>query len=138
MGRSRSKDFEKADASRRKFFSVLGHGGNALFKIAVAAAFVLLLSLGCRKAYQFGYQVFTEGTAEEAPGRNIEFTVLEGMSEKNVGTLLEKAGLVRNSRIFWIQAKIYGYELLPGSYTLNTSQTIRDMLLQMSGTGSGS
>ena len=112
--------------------AILTHGLNVLFKIAVAAVFVLLLFYGIRWAYSFGYSVFTTPTMEAAPGRDVEVTVLEGQSIRSVGEELVQNGLSENSSIFVVQARIYGYEILPGTYTLNTSQTIYEMLRIMS------
>ena len=66
------------------------------------------------------------------PGRNVQFTVLEGQSVRSVGEELVQNGLTASSAIFAVQARIYGYEILPGTYTLNTSQTIYEMLRIMS------
>ena len=69
---------------------------------------------------------------EAAPGRDVEVTVLEGQSIRSVGEELVQNGLIEKSSIFVVQARIYGYEILPGTYTLNTSQTIYEMLRIMS------
>ncbi len=103
-----------------------------MFKIAILAVFLFALYYGGKKAYAFGYTVFTTGTVEKAPGTNKEVTVLQGMSDRNVGKLLEQQGLVKSGSIFFVQAKIYGYDILPGNYTLNTSQTIEEMLTVLS------
>ena len=41
---------------------------------------------------------------------------------------LPKSGLINNKLIFIIQAKFFDYEVYPGTYTLNTSMTSRDMM----------
>ena len=122
------KEKEEQEAAR----AILTHGLHVLFKIAVVAVFVLALFYGMRWAYRFGYSVFTTPTVDQAPGRNVEFTVLEGQTLRSVGEELVQNGLTANSSIFVVQARIYGYEILPGSYTLNTSQTIYEMLRIMS------
>ena len=119
---------EEREAAR----SILTHGFHILFKIAVLAVFVLAVYYGVRYAYRFGYSVFTTPPAEEAPGREIGITILEGQSLRSVGDELEENGLIQSSRIFTVQARIYGYEILPGTYQLNTSQTIYEMLRIMS------
>ena len=122
------KEREEQEAAR----AILTHGLHVLFKIAAAAVFLLALFYGMRWAYRFGYSVFTTPTAEQAPGRNVEFTVLEGQTLRSVGEELVQNGLTASSAVFVVQARIYGYEILPGTYTLNTSQTIYEMLRIMS------
>ena len=122
------KEREEQEAAH----AILTHGFHVLFKIAVVAVFAMALFYGVRWAYRFGYSVFTTPTVEAAPGRNVEFTVLEGQSVRSVGEELVQSGLTASSAIFTVQARIYGYEILPGTYTLNTSQTIYEMLRIMS------
>ena len=71
------------------------------------------------------------GPVEEAPGRDVEVTVLTGMSKRSVGSMLANLGLVRNATVFYVQATIYGYDLLPGTYVLNTSQSIETILFTL-------
>ena len=122
------KEKEEQEAAR----AILTHGLHVLFKIAVAAVFAMALFYGMRWAYRFGYSVFTTPTVDEAPGRNVEFTVLEGQTVRSVGEELVQNGLTASSAVFAVQARIYGYEILPGTYTLNTSQTVYEMLRIMS------
>lgn len=87
------------------------------------------------KAYDFGYRVFTEPPMDEAPGVNVEVTIEQGMGAKEIGKLLEKKGLVRDSDLFVVQYKLSAYsgEILAGTYTLNTSDTTKEMMIIMSG-----
>ena len=50
----------------------------------------------------------------------------ESISE--VGAILEKDGLIRDSAAFSLQAKCYDYEVKKGSFRLNTSQTSKDII----------
>ncbi|MBO4838806.1 MAG: endolytic transglycosylase MltG [Lachnospiraceae bacterium] len=111
---------------------VVNHAGHVLFKIAVVAVFAFALFYGIRTAYDFGYSVFTTESVEAPPGRDVEVTVLTGMSNRSVGSLLANAGVIRNATVFTVQAAIYGYEIRPGTYTLNTSQTMESILLTLS------
>ena len=122
------KEREEREAAR----SILTHGLHVVFKIAVVAVFVMALFYGMRWAYRFGYSVFTTPPVDTAPGRNVEFTVLAGQSLRSVGEELVQNGLTANRAVFVVQARIYGYEILPGTYTLNSSQTIYEMLRIMS------
>ena len=110
---------------------IVFHAGNVLVKLAVVAVFIFALIYGTKAAYEFGYSVFTTGPVEEAPGRDVEVTVLTGMSKRSVGSMLANLGLVRNATVFYVQATIYGYDLLPGTYVLNTSQSIETILFTL-------
>ena len=87
------------------------------------------------RAYDFGYRVFTEPAMEEKPGVNVEITIEKGMSAKEIGKLLEKKGLVRDADLFVTQYKLSAYadEIMAGTYTLNTSETAKEMMIIMSG-----
>ena len=85
------------------------------------------------KAYDFGYRVFTESPMDERPGINVEVTIEQGMNAKEIGKLLKQKGLVRDADLFVIQYKLSAYsgELVAGTYTLNTSQTAKEMMIIM-------
>ena len=110
----------------------LYQAGHVLVKIAVLVVLAAVVYFGVRAAYQFGYRVFTSGTVDEAPGRDVEVTISLDMNDRDISVYLRNQGLVTNSWVFYIQAKIYGYELLPGVYILNTSQTVAEMLTILS------
>lgn len=106
------------------------------FSILVLLLVVVgLIELGTF-CYDFGYRVFTETAVEEAPGTDIVVQVTEGMSEGDIGDMLETEGLIRDSKLFFAQLKLSAYsgKLLPGTYTLNTSMTGKEMIAVM-GTG---
>ena len=45
-----------------------------------------------------------------------------------MGEILEEAGLIRDSRAFTIQAMVYEYEVQPGTYELNTSESSKEII----------
>ena len=100
-----------------------------LVVLLVIYAAVNLSGLG----YDFGYRVFTESAIEEAPGVDILVQVKEDTSESELGDILEEKGLVRDSRLFYLQIKLSAYsgKLIPGVYTLNTSMTPKEMIVLM-------
>lgn len=81
-------------------------------------------------AYDTGYRVFTEQPMEKEPGTDVVIEVSKGMSDMELGTALEEKGLVKDAYLFAIQMKlsVYANKVKPGLYTLNTSQTAREML----------
>lgn len=102
--------------------------------ISFSILVMLLVILGLVKlgtfCYEFGYRVFTEAPVEEEPGTDIEVEVSDGMSEYDIGKLLEEKGLIRDVNLFYAQLKLSAYsgKLRPGTYTLNTSMTAKDMM----------
>ena len=100
--------------------------------VFVLVVFVLLKA--GTMAYDMGYRIFTEPPMESAPGNDVVVEVDEGMSALSLGTMLEEKGLVEDAHVFMIQMKLSAYanKVRPGLYTLNTSQTAREMLQVMS------
>ena len=70
---------------------------------------------------------------EEAPGTDKVVEVTADMSEIEIGKLLEKNGLARDEKLFYAQLKLSAYsgKLRPGTYTLNTSMTAKEMMVVM-------
>ena len=65
---------------------------------------------------------------EEEPGTG-KTVVLDGdETVAEVGEILEEAGLIRDSRAFTIQAMVYEYEVQPGTYELNTSESSKEII----------
>lgn len=128
MSRDPRRDKEQEEPH---ILGMVNHVSHLLFKFAVLAVFGFALFYGIRAAYNFGYSVFTTTPVEEAPGQDVEVTILTGMSTRSVGSLLTNAGVIRNATVFYVQATIYGYDILPGTYRLNTSQTIESILMQL-------
>ncbi|MBQ4425719.1 MAG: endolytic transglycosylase MltG [Lachnospiraceae bacterium] len=112
--------------------------GNFLLKVGIVAIFLFALFYGSRSLYRFGYTIFTTGAAEEAPGHDIEVTVLPGMSRRSIGTLLKNKGVIADATVFYVQSLIYGYDLQPGTYILNSSETIEDILMTLAAGTEGS
>ena len=91
-------------------------------------------------AYDFGYRVFTEGAVSSEPGRDVLVTVSEEMTAVELGELLEEKHLVRDGNLFAVQLELSIYsmkesakkkQILPGTYTLNTSMTSKEMMAIM-------
>lgn len=105
--------------------------------------FVLLILFGVIRAgkiaYDFGYRIFTEPAMEEAPGKDVTVHVEEDMSDMELGRLLEQKKLVDDGILFAIQLRLSAYsdKIKPGTYTLNTSLTAREMMQLMTGDETG-
>ena len=104
----------------------LGHLTHILIKIAIGVLLVLLAVYGIRKAHDFGYSIFTlESASEELPAAT-QITILEGMSPQDVAALLKEERIIPDEDVFYVQYLIYGYELVPGTYTLSSEQSIEE------------
>ncbi len=102
-----------------------------LFYILIA---VVLIFLG-RTAYSYGYSVFNEQAVESPPGTDVEVTVPEGASARQIGKLLKENGLIKDAGVFVLQERLSAYHgrLQGGTYTLNTSETADEMLAILAG-----
>ncbi len=106
--------------------------------ISFTVLILLVIFIGVFKAstfcYDFGYRIFTEKPMESEPGRDIVVQIDADDSAFAIGKMLEQKGLVRDSSLYVAQYYLSAYvnDLLPGTYTLNTSMTTKEMLIVMS------
>ena len=102
----------------------------ALGVILVTVA-AMVFFVGIKKAYSFGYEIFSVEPVAAAPGTDKMFVVEEGTSKAQCMDNLEKAGLIRDKNIALIQEYFFEYKIYPGTYTLNTSMTIKEILAEL-------
>ena len=100
-------------------------------KLLFFALVLFLLYEGITRGYHIGYEIFSPTAMEEAPGTDKEIVIEEGESLSDVAAKMEEEGLISSRMIFVIQAKIYEYEIHPGTYQFNTSETSKDMLREL-------
>ena len=86
------------------------------------------IGLSC---YDFGYRVYTEPAVSQAEGTEQLVQITEDMGTKDLAELLEEKGLVRDDRLFYVQAKLSGFDLIPGVYKVSTSMTARELMAAM-------
>lgn len=96
-------------------------------KLIIYALVALLIYQGVIKGFSFGYEVFHTQAVAAAPGVD-KVVTLKNDSSIDTANILKKNGLITNEYIFMIQTQFYDFEIHPGTYTLNTSMTSRDML----------
>lgn len=101
-----------------------------IVRIAVLIIAVNMIIQSGKKAYDFGYRIFTEEPMSAEPGRNVTVTVTNDTSEGDLAEMLEEKGLIRDALLFRIQKKLSAYkdDVEPGSYQLNTSMNTDQML----------
>ncbi len=106
--------------------------------ISFSILVLLIIFIGVFKAstfcYEFGYRVFSEKPVASAPGNDVVVQIDENDSAFDIGKQLEEKGLIRDSELYVAQYYLSAYvdDLLPGTYTLNTSMTAKDMMAVMS------
>lgn len=97
-------------------------------KLILYALVLLLLAEGMSKGYAFGHEVFHSTPMEAEPGRDMVVTIGKRKEPKEVIGLLHDMGLIGNELAARVQLKFYEYEIHPGTYTLNTSMTPKEIL----------
>ena len=107
-----------------------------IIRVAALVGAVMILVIAAKRAYKFGYGIFDFTPVANAPGEDIVVTIQEDMSARKVGKLLEEKGLIRDDMIYWVQSFVYEYDPAPGTYLLNTSETLDEMMEIMSVTES--
>lgn len=102
--------------------------GTVIRAVVLIIAVLFIYKAGV-KAYDFGFRIFTEEPMTAEPGRDIEVTITQGDGVRDVGTMLEEKGLIRDAQLFFIQKQLSQYtgDIQPGVYTLNTSMTAEEM-----------
>ncbi len=101
-------------------------------KLMVLALLILLLYEAVVRGFAFGHEIFYAEAAEAAPGREITVEIKEGETAKEAAGNLKKKGLIKNDFAFWFQSIFYDYQdIYPGTYTLNTSMTSKEILREL-------
>lgn len=96
-------------------------------KLILYALVILLLLEGVSRGYDFGYEIFHPTPVEAAPGRDLQVTIPEDQTANDTIGMLHDMGLIDNEWSARFQLKFYEYEIYPGTYTLNTSMTSKEM-----------
>lgn len=104
-----------------------------ILKIAFAVVVVVVIYRGAIKAYDYGYRIFEEPPVSSGEGYTITVKIDETMSGKELGTMLEDKGLIRDADLFVFQYMFSEYkdDLLPGEHDLSTAMTVEEMMEEM-------
>lgn len=110
--------------------AILGTSIKIVVYMLIAVAIYVILS----SAFSFGELIFSEnGMAAKGNGTQIQVTIPQNASSKEVGDILEKNGLIENSYAFVIQVILYEAEIVPGKYVLNTDENPKEIIEILSG-----
>ncbi len=106
-----------------------------VLSISITVLFCVLVVCGLYqvglKCYDFGYRVYTEPAVSEGKGTEQIVQITDDMGTKELADLLEEKGLVRDSRLFYVQAKLFGFDLEPGVYKVSSAMTARELMMAM-------
>lgn len=106
-------------------------------RLLVYILLILVMIFVGKSAYQFGYDVFDQQPIAESEDVAMDVTVVihEGDSVYQIGKLLAEDHLIESPAVFWVQEKLSDYsgKIKSGTYILNTSQTVAEMLEILSG-----
>lgn len=120
---------------------ILMHVVTVAFNIMLVLIVLYAATALSSTAYDFGYRVFTEPAIDKEPGKDVNVSITSDLTTKDLGLILEDKGLVRDGNLFAVQMELSIYsmkpakkkhQLIPGTYTLNTSMTAKEMLEVMS------
>ena len=122
----------KTSSGSNKAVRVLLNFALGILTIGIAIIFYAVVVYGIKKAatysYDFAYQLFGNTSVEAAPGRDVKVTILKGESSMNIASKLEDAKLVTSKYSFYLKLKLKDYEIMPGTFVLNTSMSYDDIL----------
>ena len=122
-------DNKKVKLISRIVWSIIG--------LLVRVALIFLLVIGIQSVisigYDFGYNLFKGEAMSDPPGRDVVFTIEQGQSTSEIVDNLLEEGLVGNKWAVYAQIVFYKRKLMPGTYTLNTSQLNKDILKVLNG-----
>ena len=110
----------------------------SFIKIAFSVLIILLIIFGtvrlCETGYDYGYRFFAEISVDPAPGKDVIVHIESGASAMEISRKLEEKGLVKDASLFYLQLKLSAYSksIEPGTYTLNTSMTPKELMIAMS------
>lgn len=98
-------------------------------KLMVYALIILLLYEAVARGYAFGHEIFFAEAVDEAPGQDMVVRIDSKESVSDAAQLLAHKGLIKSEFAFIFQSRFYDYETIyPGTYTLNTSMTSKEIL----------
>ena len=113
---------KKKDAT----YQVAVSGAKGAIRILLYVLLICVLIFVGKTAYSFGYLIFYQ---------DVTVIVHEDDSVYDVGETLQEKGLIERPVIFWAQEKLSDYrgKIKPGTYLLNTHETVDEMLAILSG-----
>ncbi|MDR0958571.1 MAG: endolytic transglycosylase MltG [Clostridiales bacterium] len=113
----------------KQFMDVLYYIMGLFVNVLIAAVFIIIVVEGAQKGYEYGKNLIYEETRNRPP-QEVVVTIPEGSDSREIGGILQKAGLVNNQYVFWLQSRLNGtYKLFKsGEFKLDMSMTSNDIM----------
>lgn len=120
----------KSTGFRATMFSLKG-----VLRIVVYMIVLVVIVNMCKGAFSFGYKVFHQEPISFGVGQDVTVEIPVGASAGDIGEILEENGLIEDGKLFVLQEFLSNYHdrLQSGTFTLNTSQTVDEMILILGG-----
>ena len=102
-------------------------------KIVIAILIIAFVLLACYFGYRFGRVVFTDEPMTNSSANEILYslTVTKGESVLSIGNDLEKHGVIESGLVFFVQSKVYGCKIDPGTYEVSSRKSSKAILKQL-------
>ena len=126
-------DFEKGMDINMNEKNVTASLLGTVIHLVILGVIIVFVFKMATAAYDFGFRVFAEQPVSNPPGLDINVAVTDDMSTMDIGKMLENQGLIEDAKLFFVQEKVSEYkgQIKPGTYTLNTSMTVEEMIAIM-------
>ncbi|MBO4412179.1 MAG: endolytic transglycosylase MltG [Lachnospiraceae bacterium] len=98
-------------------------------KILIVVLFFVLLAIVCYVSFRFGVLIFTnDGVTDSEHAVTYTLRVEQGESVYQIGRDLETHGIIENRFVFMIQSKLYKCTIAPGTFTVNSGMSSKEIL----------
>lgn len=104
----------------------------SIIRVTVYVLFALLLIILGTMSYNFGRAVFSDEGYEKEPGIEVTVVIEQGEGIKEVTDKLYENGVIKDSKVFYVQSFIYQADFKAGTYTINTSASGEDIIETLS------
>lgn len=101
---------------------------NVFMNILFYAVVIVVIVRASSYAYDFSYQVFGSMSKDDKPGYDVEIQILPGESTYNIAMKLETKEVIINKYSFFVKTKLKKYNIIPGTFVLNTSMDYDEIL----------
>ena len=99
----------------------------AKFFVKLTIYIVVIFLIGSQ-LFKFGNRLFYERAMDEENPKTIEFVIAESDTTEDIAKKLVNVGLIDDELAFRFRSVIYKIKFAPGTYTLKTNMTIKNML----------
>ena len=99
-------------------------------RIVVTVVVIIVIYRGAMTAYDYGYRLFAEGPMGVGDGQSVTVYIPEGAGVGEIGDILVANGLVKDSKLFYLQNLISAHrnDLKSGVYELSTGMDAFDIM----------